>query len=1001
MKNDGGIEKSWFSELMRSTARSGTFFLFILLFIMSTGNSFSQGRRITGKVTDAAGNSIPGVTVLVEGTLTGVFSDPDGNYSIQVGESARVLLFSFVGMKTERVEIEGRTVVDIVLQQDLLGLDEVVVIGYGTVRREEITTAISSVQEKDFNIGTVKNAADLIQGKVAGLSITSPSGDPAASAQIMLRGITSIFSGTTPLILIDGVPGDLNAVAPQDIESINVLKDGAAAAIYGTRGTNGVILITTKSVRGRMRTTIDYDTYYNVQQIARRPELLDASDYKRLIAEGVYLVDHGHSTDWVKEIMRPSPFSQMHNVSFKGGDGASSYVGNFNIRDAQGLIIGSGVDQITGRINAKHAMFNEALVFNIGLMGREINMPRTDGDASFMSAYRQAIIRNPTDRVVDDKGNWINREIYMYDNPVALIEESNGYNKERNFRYFGEVTLKPVPEFQAKLLMSRNQTNRERAYFRNSRNPASISLGQKGYASRDYRNSVENLLELTLEYLMETGQHRASLLGGYSYQDYLYEDYDVSNYDFPSDVFSFDNLALGAALQSGKATMGSFRSTSRLAGFFGRANYNYANKYIMMGSLRYEASSKFGKDYQWGLFPSLSAAWRVSQEPFMKNLGIFDDFKLRAGYGVTGTEPDSPYLSLTRLRYGTHVLIDGKWIRTIVPSSNPNSALRWEKKIETNVGVDMVMFNRRASLTVDLYRRETMDMLWNFSVPVPPYLFSTIIANVGRVENKGIEAILQVVPVQKQNFEWTTTAIFDANKNKLVSLSDELYQSTSDFFYSGYTGPPIQQSTHRIEIGGPIGNFWAWKVVDIDENGRWIVEKPNGELIPSSNKTPGDKQVVGNGLPSHYLSWNNTFRYKNLQLDVRMRGAFGFQILNFNRMFYENPSSANNYNNLKTGFDLVFDKVRLSETQELVSYYVEDGDYWKVDNVALGYEFTNLGVDFISRARVYVSGQNLLTITGYKGLDPEVNRMGLSPGLDPLNKFPTTRTYTLGMSVTF
>jgi TonB-linked SusC/RagA family outer membrane protein len=1000
MRKNRLINTSGFFDLKTFKVRPGPILLLILLFSGLLLNA--QSRTVTGKVLSEDGSAMPGVTVSVEGTTLGVITDVDGGYSISVPGASNVLVFSFVGMKTERVEINNQTVVNVFMSEELLNLEEVVVIGYGTIKKEEVTSAVSSVKSDNFNLGSVSDAGQLIKGKVAGLSVVNSSGDPLEESQIMLRGITSLFSSTAPLVLIDGVPGSINSVAPQDIESIDVLKDGSAAAIYGTRGTNGVILITTKRVSGASPMSIEYNGYMNLQTIARRPDLLDADDYRRLIAEGVNLVDNGYNTDWLDQILQKNPISYMNNLTIKGGTESSDYIATINNRSDQGIFIYSGLKQLNGRLDINHSMFKNVLKINVGFHGRLREAPATSSSGRFNSdAYKQAITRNPTDRVVDDNGNWVNRGIYMYDNPVALLEESSGASKGRMMRFYGNITLKPAKSITSKLLVSRTQTNEDVAFYRTAANPTSINNGQAGYASRSFESSMENLLEFTTEANKTFGDHRVSILGGYSYQDELNDQFSVSTYDFPSDAYEYNDLSLGAALQQGKATLGSYRSMSRLIGFFGRINYNYDDRYLVLASMRYEGSSKFGENHQWGMFPAVSLGWRINEEAFMENVTLISDLKLRLGYGVTGTAPSSPYLSLTRLSFGNNILYNGEWIKEIRPASNPNPDLRWEKKLETNVGLDAGILENRIRLTLDLYYRITKDMLWNFQVPVPPYLYSSVVANVGQVENKGLEALLEVVPVQTSDFVWNSSISYSTNKNRLISLSNELYETTNDFFDTGSTGPPIQQYTHRVEIGGPIGNFYGYKVVDIDEDGHWIMENADGERINSAAKTTDDKQVLGNGLPKHYLDWNNTLSYKNFQIQMRMRGAFGFQILNFQRMFYENPSSAANYNNLASGFDLVYGKVRLAETQEYTSYYIEDGDYWKIDNITCGYDFKLQSVPQIKSARVYVSASNILTLTGYKGLDPEVQVTGLAPGNDPLNKYPTIRAYTFGVDIVF
>ena len=383
----------------------------------------------------------------------------------------------------------------------------------------------------------------------------------------------------------------------------------------------------------------------------------------------------------------------------------------------------------------------------------------------------------------------------------------------------------------------------------------------------------------------------------------------------------------------------------------------------------------------------------------MDSFDFLNDLKVRAGFGITGVAPGQSYLSLTSYSYGGRMLVDGNWVQGISPARNPNPDLRWEQKEEINVGVDFTMFNDRLSGTYDIYQRDTKDMLWNYSVPVPPYLFGSILANVGHIRNYGMEASLKYTAAQTENFLWNTSVNYSTNSNRLVSLSDDLFETSDDFFYAGYTGEPIQQSTHRVDIGGPIGNFYGWDSVDITPEGEWIIQNAEGELMPISDAGLGDRTVLGNGIPDHFLSWNNNFRYQNFDLNVTMRGAFGHQILNFQRLYYENPRVIQ-YNMLNTAFDEVFGKAQLNQDLAYVSYYIEDGDYWKLDNVTLGYTI-DLTRFAINNARVYVSGRNLYTLTGYKGMDPEVSFSGTDPGSDQRDKFPTTRTFTLGVNLTF
>jgi TonB-linked SusC/RagA family outer membrane protein len=516
---------------------------------------------------------------------------------------------------------------------------------------------------------------------------------------------------------------------------------------------------------------------------------------------------------------------------------------------------------------------------------------------------------------------------------------------------------------------------------------------------------LDKILELTGTYENAFGGHGFTLLGGYAYQDFLDESFNASNSQFPTDLFGFDQLQRGTALTDGRATLNSNKSSFKLIGFFSRLNYDWQDRFLLMGSVRYEGNSRFGADHKWGVFPAVSAGWRLSEEGFMKRFPSLNELRLRIGYGVTGIAPTNSYLSLTSYAYGQRFLYNGTWVQGLSPNRNPNPNLRWEEKAEVNAGLDFGMFDGRLSGAFDVYRRDTRDMLYNYSVPVPPYLFNNILANVGHMRNSGVEAQLSFDVFNGSGVRWTTSANWSMNKNRLLSLSDDTFRPQSDCFTTGGTGEPIQQSTHRVCVGLPIGNFYGFKSVDIDDKGEWIVLNKDGEKIPIRSVTEADRHVLGNGLPRQYAAWNNNFRYRNFDLDFNMRGAFKFQILNYQRMYYENPKIIQ-YNMLRSAFDNVYGKRPVNYDLAYVSYYVEDGDFWKIDNATLGY---TLGSNILSRlgtavssARIYLSGRNLATFTGYKGMDPEVSTTGnngLTPGIDERDQYPTTRMFTMGLTL--
>ena len=868
-----------------------------------------------------------------------------------------------------------------------------------------MTSSVASVKADNFVKGAVKDVGQLIQGKVAGLAITNPNGDPTGSTQIRLRGTNTIGgANTAPLVLIDGIPGELGTVAPEDVESVDVLKDGSAAAIYGTRGTNGVILITTKQAKGVDINQVEYNGYVSTSLIAKKLDMLNADEFRTLYPDQ----DHGADTDWIDEISR-TPVSHVHNLSLMGGNSKTNYIANLNYASRQGIMKKSDFESFQGRIEVTHRMFDDKLKLKFGLFGKKNQMESTTNGGSFRGwVYGQATRRNPTDPVRNEDGTWNeNVSKFEYENPLALLYEAEGNVKKTQLRYNGNIVYNPIKDLTLSAVFSYIRDNMNRGYGETLNHISALRDGLAGWSSVGAYTKMEKLMELTAQYSKEIGAHKFTVLGGYSYNETDFEELWIDNYGFQDDYFcGWHNIGIGSALKDGKANIGSKKTPTNLIGFFGRATYSFKNRYLLMGALRYEGASQlWGTDNAWGLFPSVSVGWRITEEAFMKNQKIFDDLKLRVGYGVTGSQPKNPFLGVAMLKYGSYAFVNGNWIQTIVPASNPNPDLKWEEKKETNIGLDFVSWGGRLSGSIDYYNRDVDGLIYEYGVPTPPNLYNKTMANGGTMRNRGVEVLVTVVPVQNKDFEWSTTGTFSLNSNKLISLSGSIFKSDYDYFNTGtveYSGQVAD--SHRVQVGESIGNFYGFKVVDVDSEGRWIYEDRNGELVNYKDFThaPEDKHVIGNGLPKWYAGWNNTLRYKNFDLNVTMRGAFGFQIINGGRMNYENVKNSRFENRLKSVNDLVFGKHTLSSEvePEFNSYYVENGDYWKIDNITLGYSFGQVG-KYIKSLRVYGSVLNALTITGYKGIDPEVSTDGLTPGYDTRDRYPSVRSFTFGVNVKF
>lgn len=964
-----------------------------------------QQKAISGKVVDSKGESIIGANIMEKGTSNGTITDFDGNFSLNVSAKS-VLQISYIGYKTQEIPVSQlKAGAVITLKEDTEVMDEVVVIGYGTQRKGDVTSAIASVKAEDFTVGKVGDAADLIKGKVAGLSIAKGSGDPNATSAIRLRGVISVNGSTTPLILIDGVEGDLSTVAPENIEAIDVLKDASAAAIYGTRGANGVILITTKTGKREAHTTASYSGYVSASQFGKKLDFMTAEDVR---AGKTNFTDKGYDTDWLDAISRTG-FTHNHNFNISGGTKQTTYSADFTYRKEDGVIMNTYAEDIRMRFDVSHWMLNDMLKVNLNMVKKWHKNSATNATATDQSnIYRQAIARNPTAPIYNEDGSY-NEDfgVNYYYNPVGMLEERLGNYTYEETRAAGNITFEPIKGWQTNLMLATSRFGaHDKGY--NTSDYYGNQLNQwTGYAYHTNSESFQNNLELTSKYDLNVGKHRMNAMVGYSYQYYKYEQNYANNYNFPTDFFQWNNLGIGQALKEGKAGMGSSASENTLIGFFARVSYAYDNRYNLLVSVRREGSSKFGDNNKWGTFPSASLGWTISNEEFMKGITWLNNLKLRAGFGITGVIPNDPYISLTKYAYGSsYYYSDGKWLPGLSVSSNPNPDLRWEKSMEFNVGLDWSVLDNRLGGSIDVYNKKTTDLLFLYTVPTPPNLFNSTLANAGSVRNQGIEVAVNAVPVRTKDFEWKTVVTVSANKNKLLSLSNDMYESNS-FKDSGGLGEPINISTHRMEEGRALGEFYGLKSIGVSENGLFLIEKPDGEVVEFSNdqlKNDEYRQYLGSGLPKVYLGWTNNLSYKNWDLSMQFTSQLGFKILNEPRAFYENNSIA--YNRLKSVEEAPYGgqyTLSSSQPQTFVSYYLEDGDFLKLTNLTIGYTFPiKKNNKYIKGVRAYLSGDNLFCITGYSGLDPELsNWYPTSAGIDARDKYPSIRSFTFGLNLTF
>lgn len=954
---------------------------------------------VKGVVKDANGEAIIGASVIEKGNAkNGTVTDIDGNYTLKVKRGA-TLTISYIGYISQ--ETKGG---NIILEEDLKSLNEVVVIGYGTQKKADVTSAVVSVKAEDFTKGNFNDAGDLIKGKVAGLTITRPSGDPGATTQISLRGIATVSGNAQPLVLVDGVPGSLSSVPPENIASIDVLKDASAAAIYGTRGAGGVIIITTKTGQREQRTEVTYNGYVSFSTWAKKADFMTSSDIR---AGKTTFNDEGYDTDWLDAISRVG-VTQNHSISLSGGNAKTSYFGNFTYRKAEGVMKKTGNESMSVAFDMSHWMLNDMLKLNIKVNADQYQYDVNDAT----TIYRQAVIRNPTSPIWNEDGSYNEGSLLQYWNPVSLQNEQSGKNKSQTVKMTGNLTFEPIKGWQTNLMLSKDQTiNRGGNYYTSNHSLQGVNQkgSYSGSASQSGYTSEATYLELTSKFMKNFNNvHRLDALAGYSYSEDVYDDASMWNGNFPTDYFSYYNMGLGSKLTDGQASMSSSKNSSKLIGFFGRVSYGYADRYNILASLRYEGSSKFGDNHKWGAFPSVSLGWNIMNESFMKSTKSWlNNLKLRAGWGITGVIPGSSYLSLLRYSYnGGNYYRNGKWNKGLKAASNPNPDLKWETAREFNVGIDWSVFNDRLSGSFDYYNKKTSDMLYDYTVPSPPNLYTTTTANVGEMRNTGFELMIKGVPVQTKDWRWETQATLQHNSNKLVSLSNDLYQTDNTQWLQG-VGDPVTQYTHRVAVGESLGQIWSLKAVGVSNQGLFLIENPKtGQCAEFYQEMRNDYdnwyEYMGSGIPKFTLGWNNTINYKDFDLSLQCNGQFGYKIINQQRVFYENNAHA--YNKLKSAADAIGGNRPLSgaQSQVVTSYYIEHGDYFKLSSLTLGYTYTPKKKTYIQNARLYGSVYNVFTITKYKGTDPELGSDNFwTAGVDDRDKYPTVRSFTIGLNVTF
>lgn len=986
--------------------------LFFLLFIIVGCQLMSaQQISIKGTVTDPSGEPLIGVSVTIPGTKIGAATDIDGNFGLTADANAK-LKFSYIGYLTMEEAVDGRSVINVVMKENSEVLSEVVVIGYGTMDKKELTSAISHVSEKDFLSVSSLDPSMMIQGKVPGVSITNTgAGDPNNQASIQIRGVSSRSAGLGPLIVIDGVPGgNLTNINPNDIASFDILKDGAASAIYGTRGSNGVILVTTKKGSKDGNTHTSYSGTFAWDKIVKELDMMNAQEYRDVrLGWGDRGVNLGGNIDWLDAVSRTG-FTMQHTLTVSGGNERSNYRVSADYRDANGVDLRSNREEYGARASVMHTTKGGLFTISLNVAPRIIYRDNAD-----WSVFRNAIEANPTTPLMDPENP---NQYYNFQgqvvgsNPVELQKLEKNHSDTKLLDWDGTIKLNLLPllsknesanhNLSTQIMFADHQYSNNDSWFRPSTSTLAINNGRDGEASRAYSKERQYVVEWLTNYSTRIAdKHNIKAMVGYSYQYSQYQGFNVENKDFPNDGLGADNLGSGElAKEEGEVLMSSYKNDAKLISFFGRVSYDFEGKYLFTASLRHEGSSKFGANHKWGDFPAVSAGWRISQESFMKDIEWINDLKIRGDYGVTGNQDFGSYNSLNTMSGFGYYFYNGKYYQVWGPGKNVNPDLRWEKGKNWNVGIDFSLFNNRFYGSLNYFNRRQQDLLGNYKVSVPPYLFDETFVNVGTMKNTGFEFDLGFNAVTTKDFTYNFNVIGTVMSNKFVDFSNSEYVGQDFYNMCGTEDPYPYYNLQRIEKGKPLGNFYMWKYAGITNGGEWLVYDKDGDIIRASQATDADRVVVGNGMPKFTMSTSHNFRYKNFDLALFFRGAFGFDLFNIHDFYYGTRNFTGNL--LKKAYGKNFD-INPDANPVVSDYFLERGDYFKLDMLTLGYTLPTPKCRFLNRVRLYGTVKNVFTITKFSGVDPSTYQVnGLTPGgQGSRTYYPSTRQFIVGLQLDF
>ena len=965
--------------------------------------TFAQS-KVSGTVKDANGEPLIGVSVMEVGTNNGAVTDINGNYTLNVKPGAKLKL-SYIGFTPQTVKAGSNS--QIVLQEDNTALNEVVVVGYGTMRRKDVTSSITTVKAEDLNQGVFTDPGQMLQGKVPGLVVSSTA-DPNGSPTITLRGASTLRTGAmSPYYVVDGIPGvDISIVSPEDIESIDVLRDATATAIYGSKAANGVIIITTKK-GSKERTNVTYNGYVAFDNILKKYDVCTADDLRQYAKDNnITLKDGGANMDWQDEVLRTG-ISHNHNVNISGGNGSTSYMISGDLRKREGVIKMTGFDRFNVRSLVSTKTLKDHLTVSIGanmMYGKHFGVPSGNEGASVLDAMNYY---SPTNAIKNADGTWTVGSGSKNYNPLALMEENKSETVWKRNQFVGKTALELWKGFVWSVNYSwSNYQSTYSAY--NTRNSQLEGIGNKnGQATRNTYFGREQTFETYLNYDFKVGKSKWGLMGGYSWEEKKNNDgFGLSVEGYYNDDLGWYNMSYAQTILGVQNSVQSgYLEKVRNISFYGRVNYSFDSRYMLQATIRRDGSSVFGKNNRWGTFPSVSAAWNITEEKFMQNQHIFDNLKLRAGYGISGNAMGfDVYSSYNTYGASGTFVYDGKTYRTYGATKNANPDLKWESTGMLNIGLDFAFLKGRLNGTVEVYHKKTKDLIWSYPVSTTQYIYGWIDANVGEMTNKGIEFTLNAVPVRTKNFMWSTTLNLSHNKNTVDKMQNETFHTTNltqgDPMVAGVSADGW---TQRIMEGEPIGTFYTYQYAGI-VNGRseYYVLDENGNRTGETTNNPSlkDRSITGCAQPKLNAGWNNTLTYKNWSLNAFITGVFGNDVYNSARAHYTAAQMFSDGKNVLKEF--LSNPVGDASGSLPSDRYIEKGSYVRLQTLSLSYTFRNCFNDWIQDLTLYGTANNLFTITNYKGLDPEVNMGGIDPGIDyRWSRYPHTRTFMVGVKINF